>query len=72
MERKTSRRAGRLRALAVVAALGTSLLAGAVPANAAPPEGHTPPGLEAKEDGEHPSQGFETEGWVWLRGWVWL
>lgn len=63
MERKTSHRARRLRTLVVTAALGTSLLAGALPADAAPDE--LPQGLERAGERANPS--FGTEGWLWIR-----
>lgn len=75
-----SRKIGRLRTVAVLAALGVSVLSGALPASAANDGGHLPPGL-VKQDliqaDDSLARGWDfsptgggnvsTLGWNWAR-----
>jgi hypothetical protein len=76
MDRTSTRRPRRLRALLVVAALGTSLFATALPAAAAAPTEAPPPhaGVGAQDDGFAPSgltwirtHQLDSQGLTWIR-----
>ena len=73
MDRSKTRRVGRIRALAVLVALSVSVLASAIPADAAAVSSNN----EQPQGWVWTNDSADARGWVWTdapaknRGWVW-